>query len=84
MATAAGADPAKVVAATSDAGMTQADAEANALSVNSTPTFAVTKNGKTNVIGSGVPRRGRAPEGAPDEARLGRSSRRPASASRPT
>ena len=54
VATAAGADPAKVVAATSDAGMTKADAEANQLRVNSTPTFAVTKNGKTTVIGSGV------------------------------
>ena len=54
VATAAGADPAKVVAATSDAGMTKADAEANRLRVNSTPTFAVTKNGKTTVIGSGV------------------------------
>jgi protein-disulfide isomerase-like protein with CxxC motif len=43
-----------VVAATSDAGMTKADAEANQLRVNSTPTFAVTKNGKTTVIGSGV------------------------------
>jgi protein-disulfide isomerase len=54
VATAAGADPAKVVAAGSDAGMTKADAEANQLRVNSTPTFAVTKNGKTTVIGSGV------------------------------
>ena len=54
MATAAGADPAKVVAATSDAGMTKADAEANQLRVNSTPTFTVTKNGNTTVIGSGV------------------------------
>ena len=34
--------------------MTKADAEANQLRVNSTPTFAVTKNGKTTVIGSGV------------------------------
>jgi protein-disulfide isomerase-like protein with CxxC motif len=34
--------------------MTTADAEANRLRVNSTPTFAVTKDGKTTVIGSGV------------------------------
>jgi protein-disulfide isomerase len=53
VATAAGADPAKVVAATSDQGMAKADAEANRLRVNSTPTFAATKNGKTTVIGSG-------------------------------
>ncbi len=34
--------------------MTKADAEAAKLGVNSTPTFTVTKDGKTNVIGSGV------------------------------
>ena len=54
VAKAAGADPAKVVAATSDQGMATADAEAAKLRVNSTPTFVVTKNGKTTVIGSGV------------------------------
>ena len=54
VATAAGADPAKVVASKSTQGMTKADAEASRLRVNSTPTFAVTKNGKTTVIGSGV------------------------------
>jgi protein-disulfide isomerase len=54
VAKAAGADPAKVVAATSDQGMATADAEAAKLRVNSTPTFVVTKDGKTTVIGSGV------------------------------
>jgi protein-disulfide isomerase len=54
VATAAGADPAKVVASKSAQGMVKADAEANRLRVNSTPTFAVTKDGKTTVIGSGV------------------------------
>jgi protein-disulfide isomerase len=54
VAKAAGANPDKVVAATSKAGMTKADAEAGKLGVNSTPTFTVTKNGKTTVIGSGV------------------------------
>jgi protein-disulfide isomerase len=50
----AGADPDKVVAATSTQGMAKADAEAGKLGVDSTPTFAVTKNGKTTVVGSGV------------------------------
>jgi protein-disulfide isomerase len=54
VAKAAGADPAKVVASKSEQGMTTADAEASKLGVNSTPTFAVTKNGKTTVVGSGV------------------------------
>jgi protein-disulfide isomerase len=54
VATAAGADPDKVVGGTSDRGMAKADAEAAKLGVNSTPTFTVTKNGKTTVIGSGV------------------------------
>ena len=54
VATAAGADPDKVVEGGSDQGMTEADAEASKLGVNSTPTFTVTKNGKTTVIGSGV------------------------------
>ena len=34
--------------------MARADAEAARLGVNSTPTFTVTKDGKTTVIGSGV------------------------------
>jgi protein-disulfide isomerase len=54
VAKAAGADPDAVVASKSTQGMTKADAEASRLRVNSTPTFAVTKNGKTTVIGSGV------------------------------
>ena len=54
VASAAGADPDKVVAGTSKQGMTEADAEAAKLGVNSTPTFTVTKDGKTTVIGSGV------------------------------
>ncbi len=54
VATAAGADPAKVVAATSEQGMAKADADAAKLRVSSTPTFSVTKNGRTTVIGSGV------------------------------
>ena len=51
---AAGADPDKVVDGTSQQGMAKADAEAAKLGVNSTPTFTVTKDGKTKVIGSGV------------------------------
>jgi protein-disulfide isomerase len=54
VAKAAGADPDKVVAGTSQQGMAKADAEASRLKVSSTPTFTVTKNGKTTVIGSGV------------------------------
>jgi len=54
VAEAAGADPDKVVDGTSDEGMTKADAEASRLNVDSTPTFTVTKHGKTTVIGSGV------------------------------
>jgi len=54
VAKAAGADPDKVVSGTSQQGMAQADREAAKLGVNSTPTFTVTKNGKTTVIGSGV------------------------------
>jgi protein-disulfide isomerase len=54
VAKAAGADPDKVVDGGSKAGMTRADADAAKLGVNSTPTFTVTKNGKTSVIGSGV------------------------------
>jgi len=54
VAEAAGADPDKVVDGTSDQGMTKADAEASRLKVDSTPTFTVTKQGKTTVIGSGV------------------------------
>ena len=54
VADAAGADPDKVVAGTSKQGMTKADAEAARLGVNSTPTFTVTKDGKTKVIGAGV------------------------------
>ena len=58
VAKAAGADPDKLLAAAeqpaSQEGMTKADAEAARLGVNSTPTFTVTKNGKTTVVGSGV------------------------------
>jgi len=54
VAAAAGADPDKVVDGTSDRGMARADREAAKLGVNSTPTFTVTKSGKTTVIGSGV------------------------------
>ena len=54
VANAAGLDADKVVDGGSDAGMTRADAEAAKLGVNSTPTFTVTKDGKTKVIGSGV------------------------------
>jgi protein-disulfide isomerase len=54
VATAAGADPGKVVDGKSTTGMERANAEAAELGVNSTPTFTVTKNGKTTVIGSGV------------------------------
>ena len=54
VADAAGANPDKVVDGTSDQGMAKADAEAAKLGVNSTPTFTVTKDGKTTVIGSGV------------------------------
>ncbi len=54
VADAAGANPDKIVDGTSDQGMAKADAEAAKLRVNSTPTFTVTKNGKTTVIGSGV------------------------------
>jgi protein-disulfide isomerase len=54
VARAAGADPGKVVAGTSGQGMAMADAEAAQLGVSSTPTFTVTKNGRTTVIGSGV------------------------------
>ena len=54
VADAAGADPDKVVDGTSDQGMAKADAEAAKLGVNSTPTFTVTTDGKTTVIGSGV------------------------------
>ena len=54
VAKAAGADPDKVVDGTSTQGMERADAEAAKLGVDSTPTFTVTKNGKTTVIGSGV------------------------------
>jgi protein-disulfide isomerase len=54
VANAAGLDADKVVDGGSDAGMTRADSEATKLGVNSTPTFTVTKDGKTKVIGSGV------------------------------
>ena len=54
VADAAGANPDKIVDGSSDQGMAKADAEAAKLRVNSTPTFTVTKNGKTTVIGSGV------------------------------
>jgi protein-disulfide isomerase len=54
VAKAAGADRDKVVEGGSDQGMAQADAEAAKLGVDSTPTFTVTKSGKTTVIGSGV------------------------------
>ncbi len=54
VAKAAGADPDTIVDGSSDQGMAKADAEAAKLRVNSTPTFTVTKNGKTTVIGSGV------------------------------
>jgi protein-disulfide isomerase len=54
VATAAGADPDAVVEGGSTEGMTKADAEAARLGVDSTPTFTVTKGGKTTVIGSGV------------------------------
>ena len=54
VAKAAGADPDKVVAGTSGQGMARADEEAGRLGVDSTPTFVVTKDGKTKVIGSGV------------------------------
>jgi protein-disulfide isomerase len=50
----AGADPDEVVEGGSARGMKQADAAAARLGVDSTPTFTVTKNGKTTVIGSGV------------------------------
>ena len=54
VARAAGADPDTVVDGTSQQGMSQADQEASRLRVNSTPTFTITKNGRTSVIGSGV------------------------------
>jgi protein-disulfide isomerase len=54
VAKAAGLDADKVVDGGSDQGMAKANAEAAKLGVNSTPTFAVTKDGKTTVIGSGV------------------------------
>jgi protein-disulfide isomerase len=54
VASAAGADPDKVVDGTSQRGMAQADQEAARLKINATPTFTVTKNGRTSVIGSGV------------------------------
>ena len=54
VATAAGADPDKIVEGNSTKGMQLANAEASKLGVNSTPTFTVTKDGKTSVIGSGV------------------------------
>jgi protein-disulfide isomerase len=58
VATAAGADPAKVLAyagtPASQQGMQRADAEAARLRVSATPTFAMTRGGKTTVIGSGV------------------------------
>ena len=54
VANAAGLDAGKVVDGGSDKGMAKADAEAAKLGVSSTPTFTVTKNGKTTVIGSGV------------------------------
>jgi len=54
VAQAAGADPDKVVAGSSQQGMAMADREAAQLRVNSTPTFAVTRGGTTKVIGSGV------------------------------
>ena len=50
----AGADPDQVVEGGSAEGMRQADAAAARLGVDSTPTFTVTKNGKTTIIGSGV------------------------------
>jgi protein-disulfide isomerase len=54
VADAAGLDADKVVDGGSDAGIKRADADAAKLGVNSTPTFTVTKDGKTKVIGSGV------------------------------
>ncbi len=55
VAKAAGADPAKVVAAhLRRRGWRRPTPRPARLHVNSTPTFAVTKNGKTTVIGSGV------------------------------
>jgi protein-disulfide isomerase len=58
VAIAAGVDPAKVLGyagtAASQQGMRRADAEAAPLRVASTPTFAMTRAGRTTVIGSGV------------------------------
>ena len=54
VANAAGLDAGTVVDGGSDKGMAEANAEAAKLGVNSTPTFTVTKNGTTTVIGSGV------------------------------
>jgi protein-disulfide isomerase len=54
VAAAAGADPDKVVDGSSTQAIERANAEAAKLGVQSTPTFAVTKEGRTTVIGSGV------------------------------
>jgi protein-disulfide isomerase len=54
VAKAAGADPDRVVSSTSQEELALANREAAKLGINSTPTFTVTKNGKTKVVGSGV------------------------------